>query len=167
MQGRNLIDNNWIVSSGEEFYSTNPANDKILWQGKSAGEEEVLQAIVSSIEAFSIWKNTDFSVREKICKKYADLLQKRKENLAKIIADETGKPIWESRMEVGAMVSKLHISIAAFHERTGESVNDVKTQYLKHRPHGVLAVLGPYNFPGHLPNGHIIPALLAGNTVVF
>jgi succinylglutamic semialdehyde dehydrogenase len=38
---------------------------------------------------------------------------------------------------------------------------------LRHRPHGVVAVFGPYNFPGHLPNGHIVPALLAGNTIVF
>jgi hypothetical protein len=40
-------------------------------------------------------------------------------------------------------------------------------QVLRHKPHGVLAVLGPYNFPAHLPNGHIVPALLAGNAVVF
>ncbi|MBN0872362.1 aldehyde dehydrogenase family protein, partial [Pseudomonas aeruginosa] len=38
---------------------------------------------------------------------------------------------------------------------------------LRHKPHGVMAVFGPYNFPGHLPNGHIIPALIAGNTIVF
>ncbi|MDT9150908.1 aldehyde dehydrogenase family protein, partial [Escherichia coli] len=38
---------------------------------------------------------------------------------------------------------------------------------LRHKPHGVVAVFGPYNFPGHLPNGHIVPALLAGNAVVF
>ena len=39
--------------------------------------------------------------------------------------------------------------------------------FIRHKPHGVVAVFGPYNFPGHLPNGHIVPALLAGNTVVF
>ena len=38
---------------------------------------------------------------------------------------------------------------------------------VRHKPHGVLAVLGPYNFPAHLPNGHIVPALIAGNAVVF
>ncbi|WP_312664142.1 succinylglutamate-semialdehyde dehydrogenase, partial [Pantoea sp. CTOTU49201] len=53
----------------------------------------------------------------------------------------------------------------AYHSRTGEQADGESS--LRHRPHGVLAVFGPYNFPGHLPNGHIVPALLAGNCVVF
>ncbi|MEG1215068.1 MAG: aldehyde dehydrogenase family protein, partial [Leclercia sp.] len=59
--------------------------------------------------------------------------------------------------------------VRAYHERTGESLTEMAdgAASLRHRPHGVLAVFGPYNFPGHLPNGHIVPALIAGNTVVF
>ncbi|MEG2314159.1 succinylglutamate-semialdehyde dehydrogenase, partial [Brevundimonas sp.] len=57
----------------------------------------------------------------------------------------------------------------AYNERTGERSNDMAfgRAVLRHRPHGVAAVLGPFNFPGHLPNGHIVPAMLAGDTVVF
>ena len=67
------------------------------------------------------------------------------------------------------MVAKVAISVRAYHERTGESLTEMAdgAASLRHRPHGVLAVFGPYNFPGHLPNGHIVPALIAGNTVVF
>ena len=67
------------------------------------------------------------------------------------------------------MMGKVALSIKAYHERTGErekAVGSAKA-VLRHRPHGVMAVFGPYNFPGHLPNGHMVPALLAGNTVVF
>ncbi len=67
-----------------------------------------------------------------------------------------------------AMINKVAISVKAYHVRTGEQHSDLPdgAATLRHRPHGVLAVFG-YNFPGHLPNGHIVPALLAGNTVVF
>ncbi len=67
------------------------------------------------------------------------------------------------------MINKVAISVKAYHVRTGEQHSDLPdgAATLRHRPHGVLAVFGPYNFPGHLPNGHIVPALLAGNTVVF
>ncbi|MFP3457660.1 aldehyde dehydrogenase family protein, partial [Psychrobacter sp. SIMBA_152] len=64
---------------------------------------------------------------------------------------------------------KVAISERAYHERTGTVENDMPgaKAFIRHKPHGVVAVYGPYNFPGHLPNGHIVPALIAGNTVVF
>jgi len=67
------------------------------------------------------------------------------------------------------MIGKVDISIRAYQERTGEKEQPMPQgrSVLRHKPHGVVAVFGPYNFPGHLPNGHIIPALLAGNTLVF
>ena len=98
-----------------------------------------------------------------------DRLEAHKEELAHQIGLETGKPLWESRTEVAAMIGKIGISVKAYNDRTGTSESDVAGGHavLRHRPHGVVAVFGPYNFPGHLPNGHIVPALLAGNTVVF
>ncbi|MGB3722222.1 MAG: succinylglutamate-semialdehyde dehydrogenase, partial [Pacificimonas sp.] len=80
-----------------------------------------------------------------------------------------GKPHWETQTEVAAVMGKVDISITAYQERTGNREKDGEffTQALRHRAHGVLAVLGPYNFPAHLPNGHIVPGLLAGNAMVF
>ncbi|MEK0411444.1 aldehyde dehydrogenase family protein, partial [Limosilactobacillus reuteri] len=81
-----------------------------------------------------------------------------------------GKPLWEARTEVDAVVAKVDISVAAYADRTAqrrmEGAMGARVA-LRHKPHGVLAVLGPYNFPAHLPNGHIVPALIAGNAVVF
>ena len=68
------------------------------------------------------------------------------------------------------MIGKVEISIDAYADRTGTKKKDTglgNRVAVRHKPHGVLAVLGPYNFPAHLPNGHIVPALLAGNAVVF
>src|SRR3712207_4736885 len=86
------------------------------------------------------------------------------------IARETGKRLWEARPEVEPVVNKVGISISAYAERTSqrrlEGALGARVA-VRHKPHGVLAVLGPYNFPAHLPNGHNVPALLAGNAVVF
>ncbi|MEY4055399.1 MAG: succinylglutamate-semialdehyde dehydrogenase, partial [Pseudomonadota bacterium] len=92
------------------------------------------------------------------------------EKLATMIARETGKPLWEARTEVESVVNKVEISIRAYAERTAQRKLDNAMQgtaSVRHKPHGVMAVLGPYNFPAHLPNGHIVPALIAGNAVVF
>ncbi|PZO40709.1 MAG: N-succinylglutamate 5-semialdehyde dehydrogenase, partial [Alphaproteobacteria bacterium] len=79
------------------------------------------------------------------------------------------KALWETTAELGSMAGKVDLSIRAYDERTGERTAETAfgSATLRHRPHGVAAVLGPFNFPGHLPNGHIVPALLAGDTVVF
>ena len=93
-----------------------------------------------------------------------------KTEFAELIARETGKPFWEAKTEVNSVIAKVEISINAYSERTPtnrlEAAMGNKVT-VRHKPHGVLAVLGPYNFPAHLPNGHIVPALIAGNAVVF
>jgi succinylglutamic semialdehyde dehydrogenase len=110
-----------------------------------------------------------FEARLEIVKRFAEQLKENSEELAIAIAKETGKPLWETRTEAGAMVGKIAISEKAYHERTGvvENAMPVGRAVIRHKAHGVVAVFGPYNFPGHLPNGHIVPALLAGNTVIF
>jgi succinylglutamic semialdehyde dehydrogenase len=90
--------------------------------------------------------------------------------MAMLISREMGKPLWEAKTEVAAMIGKVGISIAAHTDRcpTSENINSKTgvTLATRHKPHGVAAILGPFNFPGHLPKGHIVPALIAGNTIV-
>jgi succinylglutamic semialdehyde dehydrogenase len=107
--------------------------------------------------------------RQALVDAFAQGVQEQKEDLARLIAAEVGKPLWEAGTEVAAMIGKVGLSHKAQAERAGERSQQMGAgqAVLRHRPHGVLAVFGPYNFPGHLPNGHIVPALLAGNTVVF
>ena len=91
--------------------------------------------------------------------------------IAKAIARDTGKPLWDSTTEAKALVSKIDITV---NFSTKLIQDEVIPQALpqvdgviRHKSRGVMAVVGPFNFPAHLPNGHIIPALYAGNTVVF
>ena len=168
-QATHFINGEWISGNGSMFTSIDPAKNQVVWEGASADSAQVDLAIKSARDAFLTWSLLDFDERLHIVKKFAELLGEHKAELAKIIAKDTGKPEWETATEVGAMIGKIAISERAYHERTGTVENPVPAgkAILRHRPHGVVAVFGPYNFPGHLPNGHIVPALLAGNTVVF
>lgn len=163
------IAGDWVKGQGEAMSSLSPYDDEVVWRGNSATPDQVDSAVTAAREALMVWKKLCFSQREKVILAFADEVKAHSEEIAVVIAQETGKPLWETRTEAGAMAGKIAISIRAYHERTGEAVREVAGNQivLRHRPLGVLAVFGPYNFPGHLPNGHIVPALLAGNTVVF
>jgi succinylglutamic semialdehyde dehydrogenase len=115
------------------------------------------------------WSAADGTTRQSVVHGFAERVRSHKSELVELISRETGKPRWESGTEVDAMVNKVALSIRAQEERRSETVGESAgvRSATRYKPHGVVAVLGPFNFPGHLPNGHIVPALLAGNTVVF
>ena len=159
------INGQWLTGSGENFTRRDPVSSELLWQGKAASASQISSACEAARAAFPGWARRPFSERQAIAEKFARLLEKNKEQLTVTLAQETGKPRWEAATEIQAMIGKIAISVEAYHARSGERVQGESS--LRHRPHGVMAVFGPYNFPGHLPNGHIVPALLAGNTVIF
>ena len=161
-----LIDNQWRSGTGAELHSLNPASGQTIWRGKTATSEQVDAAVSAARTAFAAWSVTALEQRIAVLEAFRARLEARKPELAETISQETGKPYWETLTEVAAMIGKIAISISAYAERTGER-RPAPGTLLRHKPHGVVAVFGPYNFPGHLPNGHIVPALLAGNTVVF
>ncbi|PHS26078.1 MAG: succinylglutamate-semialdehyde dehydrogenase [Robiginitomaculum sp.] len=168
-QTGNYIDGQWEAGAGAALVSHNPSDGSVLWQGSSANADQVNAAYGAARAAFIPWSRQSPSARANIALQYKTLLESHKEEMAILIAKETGKVLWETRGEVGAMIGKVGISIDSYHARTGETISDAAfgQVQLRHCPHGVMAVLGPYNFPGHLPNGHIVPALLAGDCVVF
>lgn len=164
----NYIDGQWHAGSGKQIQATSPNTNDVIWQGKSADQDDVAKAIAAAKKAFKDWAKRPYAEREAFLKRYQEILKERQSELAEAIHQTVGKPLWEAKTEAGAMIAKVDLSISAYAERTGTKINSsgAMTTALTHRPHGVLVVLGPYNFPGHLPNGHIVPALLAGNTVV-
>ena len=159
----------WMAGQGEPMTSVTPYNNEEIWQGDSATPEQVELAVRAARSAFPAWKQLSFTEREKIVLAFAGQVQQNSEALAEVIAKETGKPLWETRTEAAAVAGKVAISIRAYQDRTGEASREAagNQMVLRHRPLGVMAVFGPYNFPAHLPNGHMVPAILAGNTVVY
>lgn len=164
-----FIGGNWRKGSGEPFQKSDPIKGETLWAGACATDKDVADACHAARLAFPAWAKTPLDERLAIIKRFADLVKQNEDTLSQIISSETAKPLWETRTEVGSVVGKVAISIDAYHARTGQQQKDGDDGFsqLIHRPHGVLAVFGAYNFPAHLPNGHIVPALIAGNTVVF
>ncbi|WP_057830250.1 succinylglutamate-semialdehyde dehydrogenase [Colwellia sp. TT2012] len=164
-----FINGQWQAGLGHDVSSFNPARNEVIWQGKTASAEQVNAAVLSARQAFESWANISLEERIAVITKFAELLAENKDALATTIALETGKPKWETTGEAGAMVAKIAISLKAYNERTGTVENPMPgaKAFIRHKPHGVVAIFGPYNFPGHLPNGHIVPALIAGNTIVF
>jgi len=164
-----FIAGSWQVGQGEALQSLDPVSQKVVWQGQGATTEQVDSAVKAARQAFAGWALQSLEARISVLEAFAAALKANAEALAHCIGEETGKPLWEAATEVTSMVNKVAISVQSYRERTGEKSGPLAdaTAVLRHKPHGVVAVFGPYNFPGHLPNGHIVPALLAGNTVVF
>ncbi|HTG37831.1 succinylglutamate-semialdehyde dehydrogenase [Sphingomonas sp.] len=153
--------------SAQELISIEPATGAVLWQGV-AGDADT--EVAAARAGWSQWAARPLAFRIETLRRFANVVRSRHEAFADLIARETGKPLWEARTEVDTVIGKVDISISAFSDRTGQRRIDAQMGSrlaLRHKPHGVLAVLGPYNFPAHLPNGHIVPALIAGNAVVF
>ena len=163
------INGQWQQGAGSEFQSINPSTNQVVWTGNNSTEEQIDQAVTAARLAQFDWISRPLEERLTIIRNYARLLEEQKEDIARAIAMETGKPLWEARTEATAMKGKIEISIKAFYERTSTVENQIPgaSAVIRYKPHGVVAVFGPYNFPGHLPNGHIVPALIAGNCIVY
>ena len=150
-----------------ELISHEPATGAELWRG-AVGDADAEVAIARA--SWAEWAAKPVTFRIETLRRYANVVRKHADAFADLIARETGKPLWEAKTEVESVVAKVDISVSAYSERTGQRRMESpmgSRMALRHKPHGVLAVLGPYNFPAHLPNGHIVPALIAGNAVVF
>ena len=155
--------------AGEIFYSNNPSNGEIIWEGHTATPKEIAASYDAARNAIGSWASLTVAERAVYLENFAQEIKKKQAILTQLIASETGKPIWEAETETNAVIGKVALSIQAYHERTAEHVkiqNNLKS-CLRYKPQGVVLVLGPFNFPAHISNGHIVPALLAGNTVIY
>lgn len=151
----------------DDIVSFEPATGAELWRGAIG---DVDAAVERAHAACAVWAREPHTRRIELVRRFANQVRKQADPFAELIARETGKPLWEARTEVDAVIAKVDISVKAYSERTGSKKLDSALQGhagLRHKPHGVMVVLGPYNFPAHLPNGHIVPALIAGNSVIF
>ena len=163
------IDGQWYEAGGPAFESLNPATGEACWRGHAADADDVHRALTAARRAAPDWSALDQDTRVAHLNRFTEQLQAARESFARTIMAETGKPLWEARTEVDAMLAKVPASIDAHKQRrstTRITLNDAEG-VTRYKAHGVVAVFGPFNLPGHLPNAHIVPALLAGNTIVY
>ncbi len=158
-------------AAGATLASHDPAAPTVeVWRGVPNASHIDL-AVATAVAAGPAWRGAgDSARREKLIALRTEFIA-RHEALAALITLESGKTLAESRLEANALAEKIAITLdpaCAFRVQF-ESIALTATRRASctFRPHGVMAVLGPFNFPAHLPNGHLVPALLAGNTIVF
>jgi succinylglutamic semialdehyde dehydrogenase len=167
-EANHFIGGQWIAGTGPAFDSRDPATGGVVFTGRAATDSEVNAAVEAAANAFEAWSPLPLAERLAFLEAFGRQLRGHRADFADGISRETGKPHWETLAEVDLMIAKIEVSSAAYAERCQVKTADIagNRAMTRFKPHGVMVVFGPFNFPGHLPNGHIVPALLAGNTVV-
>ncbi len=148
-----------------------PADLKDLVISLRGQNDHVEMACLAAREAYAPWTHTPTADRYRLLNKLKELLTAKADELAEVISRETGKPLWDSKTEVAGMMGKFDVtmnhSMKLVAEEKVENALPGIDGFIRYKSRGVMAVIGPFNFPGHLPMGHIIPALACGNTVIF
>ena len=157
----NEPDGSWQVRSPADL------EDKVI--SPTFSYRHVGRACEAAAEAYKSWRiRTD---RNEYLFRLKKVYETHRKELAKIISRETGRPLWESLAETTAMVSQIDItlnhSMGLLEEKRVEDALPHVDGFIRYKSRGVMAVIGPFDFPGHFPNGHFVPALATGNTVVF
>lgn len=157
------VDESWDIVSPSNF------NDKVF--SCQGSYEHIDKVSAAAQKAYLPWARKSINERTDYLLKLKAVFDKRADEMAELISREMGKPLWESMTEAKALSAKINItvdhSVKLIAEERLSNVTPKVDGVIRYKPRGVMAVIGPFNFPAHLANGHIIPALLAGNTVVF
>lgn len=150
---------------------TCPANlDQKLWICPIE-PKHVDRVSESASSGFKVWKKLTQTERNNYLKEYQKQLIKRRDDIAKAIAYETGKPLWESYTEADSVINKIDVtindSLPKIKTETYENISHNTNAHVYYKPIGPCLIIGPFNFPCHLANGQITSCLIAGNSIIF
>jgi len=159
------------LSPNGSLEKRDPGDSKQLIFEFSFQFEHVARACEVAKNVFRKWADLSLDERKTYILRLKEGYVNYSEELAEMISREVGKPLWEAKAEVQSMINKIDVtlneSLKLVEEKEVPNAVGSTPGFLRFKPRGVMAVIGPFNFPGHLPNGQFIPALLTGNTVVF
>lgn len=167
----NGLEETEVRSSNEDISKFCPGDlSEKLWDAQ-VNYNNIEKVITSAEEGFESWRKLSFKERVEYLKKFQKVVVERKIEIATAIALETGKPLWESMTEAGALAAKVNVTITDSLNRIEKhTISQVLPNIDGHvikKPLGPSLVIGPFNFPCHLANGQILAALLAGNSIIF
>jgi succinylglutamic semialdehyde dehydrogenase len=150
-----------------ELISFEPATGVELWRGTVDDHDEAVAAVRAG---WAGWAARPLAVRIETLRRFSNVLRSRQPAFAELLARETGRPRWDALEELDAVIGRVDAAIAAIGERAGqrrlEGALGARTA-VRHKPHGVLVVITPASQPVETAVAHLVPALLAGNGVVF
>ncbi|MCA9603149.1 MAG: aldehyde dehydrogenase family protein, partial [Myxococcales bacterium] len=167
MQGMgDFIGGRFLGGEGEALRSVDPATGSVVCE-TAWSADRADQAVGAAEAALDGWRALSLDARAEHLARFREAIVARKEPIAEAISLEMGKLRTEARTEVAALVGRFDLMLARIRSdmRDGALAGH-PMEALVHRPHGVVGVVGPFNFPLHLCHAHVVPALLLGNTVV-
>ncbi len=165
----NFFDKCWQEGEGEELVSRNPATGNMMWSGNVASVKQVNQAVTSADNAVQDWLKLGLENRLEMLRRYVELVDSKRTEIAWLIADETGKTYWGARIEIDESIRKLKASEKAFKKRCSNNTCELSNGdrvLTRYRPLGVMAIIEGFSLAVYKLFGHLMPALIAGNTVV-
>ncbi|MDD3247498.1 MAG: aldehyde dehydrogenase family protein [Methanosarcina sp.] len=157
-------------STGETFDDINPATLENLATVQVAGKEDVDRAVESAEEGLRVWSEVPAPRRAEVLFRAARILQERKEDLAVLMTEEMGKVLPETRGDVQEAIDITNYAAGEGRRMFGETTtSELKDKFCMTmlRPIGVVGMITPWNFPIAIPSWKIMPALIAGNAIVF
>ncbi|MDO8538526.1 MAG: aldehyde dehydrogenase family protein, partial [archaeon] len=166
---KHFIEGKFQASSRETFEDNSPVNGRTIAKFSSGTIEDAKHAIESAHKAFDSWSDVPAPIRGKIVFKCAQLLEQKKEELAKLLVLENGKILKEARGEVQEAIDLAFYAAGEGRRLFGETTKSElrnKTAFTIRLPIGVLSLITPFNFPIAIPAWKVFPAIVAGNTVV-
>jgi len=174
ISGHDFVGGAWVPIPGEALVSRSPARPAQVVYSCVPVPGHVDAAVRAARRALPAWSALGREARFAVLRRYAAICKQHQQQMADLLCDEIGKVMWECKGEASILAGKVDITLDAAPEGGLARVSDfeiklseTRSGHCLFRPHGVVGVLGPFNFPAHLPNGHIVPALAMGNTVVF
>jgi acyl-CoA reductase-like NAD-dependent aldehyde dehydrogenase len=167
----NFIGGKWVrSSSGKTFKNLNPATGELIARFQAGTREDVRKAVKAAKNAFPSWKDIPAPARGDILLRASIILEKRKEELAKLMTMENGKVVSESRGDVQEAIDMFQYMAGEGRRMFGETTkSELKNKFCMsvRDPIGVVGMITPWNFPMAIPSWKIAPALVCGNTIVF
>jgi betaine-aldehyde dehydrogenase len=145
----------------------NPATEEVVESLEPATEDDADAAIARARDAFPAWRAVQPDDRARLLRRLADALEGEQENLAQLESKNTGKPIGDSRAEMGMVAQTFHYYAGMPERLLGDTIpvsGGVDVTFRE--PLGVVGLIVPWNFPLTIASWKMAPALAAGNTLV-
>jgi len=169
---KNFIGGAWVEPAGGEYFENrNPADHAdVIGRFPRSDARDVQHAVDSARRGFELWKRTPAPARGDAMRRAADLLVRRKDEIADLMTREMGKPLAETRGDVQEGIDTAYYAATEGRRLFGHTVpSELRNKWAMsfRRPIGVCGIITPFNFPLAIPTWKIFPALLCGNSIVF
>ena len=158
------------ASSGETFFTRNPATGEVLAEIGQASAQDVEKAVASAQQGFKLWSALSGAERSRILMRAVAILRERNDELAALEVKDTGKPIQEAiavDITTGADVVEYYAGLASAIQGQQQDLGNNQFFYTRREPLGICAGIGAWNYPIQIAMWKSAPALAAGNAMIF